>query len=99
MKRRLFHFHRVVVGNFPKGFFKDKIVLIGPQYLSNTNDHILTPFEKESARTPKLMVHAHVIEALISEKTIYDIKDYYTQIASIIIAIILSYIISRVQPV
>jgi signal transduction histidine kinase len=92
-------FHRVVVGNFPKGFFKDKIVLIGPQYLSNTNDYILTPFEKESARTPKLMVHAHVIEALISEKTIYDIKDYYTQIASIIIAIILSYIISRVQPV
>ena len=92
-------FHRVVVGNFPKGFFKDKIVLIGPQYLSNTNDFILTPFEKESARTPKLMVHAHVIEALISEKTIYDIKDFYTQIASIIIAIILSYIISRVQPV
>ena len=92
-------FHRVVVGNFPKGFFKDKIVLIGPQYLSNTNDYILTPFEKESARTPKLMVHAHVIEALISEKTIYDIKDYYTQIGSIIIAIILSYIISRVQPV
>ena len=92
-------FHRVVVGNFPKGFFKDKIVLIGPQYLSNTNDYILTPFEKESARTPKLMVHAHVIEALISEKTIYDVKDYYTQIASIIIAIILSYIISRVQPV
>jgi signal transduction histidine kinase len=92
-------FHRVVVGNFPKGFFKDKIVLIGPQYLSNTNDYILTPFEKENARSPKLMVHAHVIEALISEKTIYDIKDFYTQVASLIIAIILSYIISRVQPV
>lgn len=92
-------FHRVVVGNFPKGFFKDKIVLVGPQYLSNTNDFILTPFEKENARTPKLMVHAHVIEALVSEKTIYDIQDFYTQIASILIAIILSYIISRVQPV
>lgn len=92
-------FHRVVVGNFPTGFFKDKIILIGPQYLSNTNDFILTPFEKENARTPKLMVHAHVIEALIAEKTIFDIKDSYTKIASILIAIILSYIISRVQPV
>jgi len=92
-------FHRVVVGNFPTGFFKDKIVLIGPQYLSNTNDFILTPFEKENARTPKLMVHAHVIEALIAEKTIFDIKDSYTKIASILIAIILSYVISRVQPV
>lgn len=92
-------FHRVVVGNFPKGFFTDKIVLIGPQYLSNSSDFVLTPFEKESARTPKLMVHAHIIEALISEKTIFDIKDFVTQIASILIAIILSYIISRVQPV
>jgi signal transduction histidine kinase len=92
-------FHRVVVGNFPKGFFSGKIVLIGPQYLSNTNDYILTPFEKDSAKSPKLMVHANVIEALVSQKTIYDIKDFYTQLASLLIAIILSYIISRVQPV
>jgi signal transduction histidine kinase len=92
-------FHRVVVGNFPKGFFKDKIVLVGPQYLSNSSDFIQTPFEKEAARTPKLAVHADVIEALISEKTIYDLDDLTTQIAAIIIAILLSYIISKVQPV
>lgn len=92
-------FHRVVVGNFPKGFFKDKIVLVGPQYLSNSSDFILTPFEKENAKTPKLTVHADVIEALVSEKTIYDVDDLVTQIASILIAILLSYIISRVQPV
>lgn len=92
-------FHRVVVGNFPNGFFKDKIVLVGPQYISNSSDFIQTPFEKETARTPKLSVHADVIEALISEKTIYDVDDIVTQIASILIAILLSYIISRVQPV
>ncbi len=92
-------FHRVVVGNFPKNFFKDRIILIGPQYLSNSSDFILTPFEKESARTPKLAVHAQVIEALISDRTIFDIKDFMTQIASVIIAVILSFIISRVQPV
>lgn len=92
-------FHRVVVGNFPKGFFKDKIVLIGPQYISNSSDFVQTPFEKETARTPKLAVHADVIEALVSEKTVYDVEDIVTQIASILIAILLSYIISRVQPV
>ena len=92
-------FHRVVVGNFPKGYFKDKIVLVGPQYISNSNDFVLTPFEKEVARSPKLAVHADVIEALISEKTIYDVKDISTQVAAIFIAILLSYIISRVQPV
>lgn len=92
-------FHRVVVGNFPKGFFKNKIVLVGPQYISNSSDFIQTPFEKENARTPKLSVHADVIEALINEKTIYDIDDLITQIASVLIAILLSFIISRVQPV
>jgi signal transduction histidine kinase len=92
-------FHRVVVGNFPKGFFKNKIVLVGPQYLSNSSDYVLTPFQKESPGTPKLMTHAHITEALIAEKTIYDVKDFFTQIASILVAIALSYIISRVQPV
>ncbi len=92
-------FHRVVVGNFPPGFFKDKIVLVGSQYLSNSTDFILTPFEKENARAPKLAVHANIIEALVSEKTIVDVKDYTTQVASVLIAILLSFIISRVQPV
>ena len=92
-------FHRVVVGNFPKGFFKDKIVLVGSQYLSNSSDFVQTPFEKEFSKTPKLAVHADVIEALVSEKTVYDVDDLATQIASILIAILLSFIISRVQPV
>lgn len=96
---RVIPFHRVVVGNFPKGFFKDKIVLVGPQYLSNSSDFILTPFDRENVRTPKLAVHASVIEALISEKTIFAIGDIITQIASLLIAVMLSYIISRVQPV
>jgi signal transduction histidine kinase len=92
-------FHRVVVGNFPKGFFKDKIVLIGPNYISNSSDSVQTPFEKDNARTPKLSVHADVIEALIHEKTIFDVDDLFTQISSILVAILLSFIISRVQPV
>ena len=92
-------FHRAVVGNFPKGFFKDKIVLVGPQYLSNSSDFVITPFDKNGSRTPKLAVHGSIIEALVSEKTIFDVKDFFTQVASLIIAIVLSFIISRVQPV
>ncbi len=92
-------FHRVVVGNFPKGYFKDKIVLVGSSYLSNSSDFIQTPFEKESNRTPKLAVHADVIEALVGEKTIYDIDDLITQVAAVFLAILLSFVISRVQPV
>jgi signal transduction histidine kinase len=92
-------FHRVVVGNFPKGFFKDKIILIGSQYLSNSSDFIQTPFEKENSKTPKLSVHADVIEALVNEKTIFDVGEVITQVAALLVAILLSFIISRVQPV
>jgi CHASE2 domain-containing sensor protein len=92
-------FHRVVVGHFPKNFFKNKIVLVGPQYIANLNDFVLTPFNKDNALTPKLNVHAQIIEALVSEKTILEVKDIYTQIAAILLALILSFIISRVQPV
>jgi signal transduction histidine kinase len=92
-------FHRVVVGNFPKGFFTNKIILVGPQYLSNSNDFIQTPYEKESNKTPKLNVHADVIEALINQKTVFDVDDWFTKLAALLIAVLLSYIISRVQPV
>jgi len=93
-------FHRVVVGNFPKGFFKDKIVLVGPQYFSNSSDFLLTPFNKSDVRAPnKLIIHANIIEALVAEETIFDVKDFFTQITSVLVAIILSFVISRVQPV
>jgi len=92
-------FHRVVVGNFPRDFFKNKIVLVGPKYLSNSSDFVHTPFAKESVRTPKINVHAHIIDALINQKTIIGVREIFTKIGAILIGILLSYIISRVQPV
>lgn len=91
-------FHRVVVGNFPKGFFKDKLVLIGSNYLSNSADFVFTPYGKESNKAPKLNVHGEIVEALANKKTIYEVSDWLTDIIAIILAIFLSYIISRVQP-
>lgn len=91
-------FHRVRVGNFPKGFFENKIVLIGPSYISNANDFVLTPFNKESYKSPKLTLHAEIIQSLIQEKTVYRIPKSVTYIISILISIILSITISRVKP-
>lgn len=91
-------FHRVVVGNFPQEYFRDKIVLIGSQYLSNPSDFSLTPFGKESAKAPKINIHAQIMQSLISKKTVFQIPNWVTDILSILIAILLSFIISRVQP-
>ncbi|MFN8371099.1 MAG: ATP-binding protein [Bacteriovoracaceae bacterium] len=91
-------FHRIVVGNYSKGVFKDKIVLVGPQYLSNSDDFLNTPFNKESADVSKLGIHAQIIQALISENTIYQIPKSITNVLAIIISIILSLLISRIRP-
>lgn len=91
-------FHRVVVGNYPDGFFKNKMVLVGPQYISNIGDYIKTPFSTNEARASKLNVHAQIIAALKDELTIYSVPEFFSDIIAIIMAIFLSFYISRVQP-
>jgi len=92
-------FHKVIVGNFSKGFFKDKIVLVGSHYLSNSSDFVLTPFERESFKTSTLNIHGQIVEALINEKTVFEVPDIFSQAAAVFLAIFLSFLISRVQPV
>jgi signal transduction histidine kinase len=91
-------FHRVLVGNFPKGFFTDKIVLVGPSYISNTNDTVLTPFNREEYSSSKLAVHAEIIEAFIQNKTVLQIPRDVSYVLAILIALFLSIIISRMRP-
>lgn len=93
-ERKVIPFHRVVAGNFRPGYFKDKIVLVGPKY---PGDVVLTPFSKDKA-FPKISVHADIIDALIHEKTIFEVNDFVTKVAALIMAMVLSVVISRVQP-
>jgi len=97
-KYTMIPFHRVVTGNYPEGYFKNKLVLVGTQYISNPDDFALTPFTKEEAKSPKLAVHANIIEALSTGRTLSPVPDILTQILSVLIAVLLSFFISRVQP-
>lgn len=91
-------FHRAQVGNFPRGFFTDKIVVIGTNYISNASDYVLTPYNREKYESPKLALHAQIIQSLIQNKTIYQIPNEVSYSICIIIAILLSVVISRVKP-
>lgn len=91
-------FHRVVVGNFPKGFFTNKIVLIGPSYISRKLDYILTPFNQDEYISSKLTIHAEIIQAMVQNKTVVKVPVIFSLIISVILAIILSFTISRVRP-
>jgi len=91
-------FHRIVVGNFPSGFFKDKIILVGSQYVSKSDDFILTPYEKEFAHSPKMNIHAQIIHSFIQTKTVFKIPKFYSHILAILVALLLSGVISKVSP-
>lgn len=91
-------FHRVRVGNFPPGFFKNKIVVIGPKYLSNSADFLMTPFNKQVKNAPVLNVHAAMIESLINGTTVKEIPKNISYIVCILISLFLSLAISRVKP-
>lgn len=91
-------YHRVVVGNFPAGFFKNKIILIGPSYISNPNDFVLTPYGKGVEKASKMAIHAQIMQALLKNETIFRVPTWITDLISILVALFLSFIISKVQP-
>jgi signal transduction histidine kinase len=91
-------FHQVVVGDYPEGLFKDKIVLIGPTYLSNRDNFVMTPFNRESFEATRMNVHAERIASLLQNKTVYRIPRQISTILSIVMAIFLSFGISRLRP-
>ena len=91
-------FHRVLVGNFQPDLFKDKIVLIGPEYSANPQDYIATPFSKQVLNSSKMNVHAAIIEALIADKTVWQLPKYISNVLCLIVAILLSYFISKYNP-
>jgi len=91
-------FHRVLTGDFPKGFFKDKIVLIGSTYISEGKNFAATPFDRKSFDTKRMNIYAQQIMALVKEKTVLKIPALVTHLLSIIMAFILSFAILRMSP-
>ena len=97
-KYKTIPFHRVLVGNFSPEIFKDKIVLIGPNYISQSDNFFLTPFNLEEYKSPKLIIHASIIDSFIQNKTIKMLPRSVSNVLAFIVAIILSIIISRLKP-
>ncbi|MFA6237141.1 MAG: ATP-binding protein [Bacteriovorax sp.] len=97
-KYKTIPYHRVLVGNFSPEIFKDKIVLIGPNYISQRDNFFLTPFNQEEYKAPKLIIHSTIIDALIQNKTIKMIPRVVSNVIAFVLGIILSVLISRLKP-
>ncbi len=91
-------FHRVSKGNFPKDYFKGKIILVGSYYQSNPYDAVLTPFASNGPKASKLAVHANIIKALIEDKTIYPVPSNVSKTIAVFLALMLAVFISKLHP-
>ena len=91
-------FHRGVVRNLPDSLLKNKIVIVGPNYLLKSADYFWTPFDREGIRASRLNIIANQVDSLIDEKTVYQIPKIVTYILSLLIALSLALTISRVNP-
>ncbi|MDO9182833.1 MAG: CHASE2 domain-containing protein [Bacteriovorax sp.] len=97
-KYKTIPYHRVLVGNFSPEIFKDKIVLIGPNYISQKDNFYLTPYNQEEYEAPKLIIHASIIDAFIQNKTIKMIPRILSNVLAFVVGIFLSILISRLKP-
>lgn len=97
-KYKTIPFHRVLVGNFNPDIFKGKIVLIGPNYISQRDNFYLTPFNQEEYKAPKLIIHANIIDSFIQNKTIKMIPRVVSNVLAFALGIILSILISKLKP-
>ena len=66
-------FHQVLGGQFPPGFFEEKIVLVGATFL-DLKDFFSTPFleEKEGEKYPLfgVEIHANIINTILKDRLI-----------------------------
>lgn len=91
-------YHRVVVGNVPNGFFENKIVLVGPSYISSGSDYLFSPFNKDDQLSTRLNIHANLIMSLINNTTVKQVPFSFTIVVCFLVATFLAMIISRIQP-
>ncbi|MEN3041855.1 MAG: adenylate/guanylate cyclase domain-containing protein [Fervidobacterium sp.] len=85
-------FYKVLNGEFKKGTFKDKIVLVG--YTATAKglyDLRITPFSNNEAG---VFVHANVIQNLIDEEYIRPVSPFYNSIIFICMMIVVGMLIS-----
>jgi signal transduction histidine kinase len=57
-------------GRFPKGYFKNKIVLIGRDTQLDSDDYILTPYSKYPLAMSRLEAQANILDTLLENSSI-----------------------------
>jgi len=73
-------------GRFPRGYFKNKIVLLGRDNQLDTDDYILTPFSRDPLAMSRLEAQANILETLISNSGITREPPYFNLVLTVLVS-------------
>jgi len=84
----------VVNGDFPEGFFKDKIVLVGLTSERSIQDTVLTP-RSNSTPMPGVEAHANAIQTIIEKKFLVEQGTAGQMLTVLGLALVLTFVFTR----
>ncbi|MDZ4676142.1 MAG: ATP-binding protein [Oligoflexia bacterium] len=86
-------------GRFPKGYFNNKIVLIGRDTQLDTDDYILTPHSRYPLAMSRLEAQANIIDTLIENNGVARAPTTVDIILSILVAYLTVLIVWGASPI
>lgn len=69
-----YSFTDLIEGKLPPGTLKDKIVLVGTFQRENPNDFTLINSMSQYSLTPKVLVHANILDSILNQQGITEIS-------------------------
>jgi signal transduction histidine kinase len=72
-------------GRVPKSRLEGKIVLVGSVSRTDSDDYALTPYSKRAFANPKLIVHANILDAVLSNGGIVRSPDWLNWVTTFLV--------------
>jgi len=86
-------------GRFPKGFFKNKILIIGRDTQADSDDYILTPYSRYPLAMSRVEAQANIVDTLIKNSGIVRAPTGINVVLTILLAYLTVLLVWRARPV
>jgi signal transduction histidine kinase len=86
-------------GRFPKGFFKNKIVVIGRDTQLDSDDYILTPYSRYPLSMSRLEAQANIIDTLLTNSGIVKPPLFLNELLTFLFAYLTVLLVWSARPI
>jgi signal transduction histidine kinase len=93
-----YSFVDLIEGKIPLGTLKDKIVLVGTFQRENPNDFTLINSMKQYSLTPKILIHANILDSILNHQGITEVKPSILAIFCFILSLLIIIASFKIRP-